>query len=72
MNGNGRMAGGLLIGMVLGIVAGALIWPRSGRENRAMLQEKIGELGDMMKRGRSRLQSEVERAMPSRESDYLP
>ncbi len=71
MEGNNKMAGGLLLGLAIGTLAGALIAPRSGRENRAMLQDKIGEIGDKMKKGRSRMQSEMEQALPARDSDYL-
>ena len=71
MESNNKMAGGLLLGLAIGTIAGALISPRSGRENRAMLQDKIGEIGDKMKKGRSRLRSEMEQALPSRDSDYL-
>jgi len=72
MEGNNKMASGLLLGVVIGTVAGALMSPRSGRENRAMLQEKIGEIGDKVRRGRSRLQSQVEEKLPSRDTEYLP
>jgi gas vesicle protein len=71
MESNNKMAGGLLLGLAIGAIAGALLSPRSGRENLTMLQDKMGEIGDMMKKGRSRMQSEIEDALPSRDSDYL-
>lgn len=71
MEGNNKMAGGLILGLAIGTVVGALISPRTGWENRAMLREKFGEISAKMRQGRSRLQSEVEGAVPSRNADYL-
>lgn len=41
---------GLLVGAALGVAIGMLYAPHSGRETRAMLREKAGEVKDRAKR----------------------
>lgn len=67
-----RITTGLMIGLAVGAVAGALISPRSGRSNRAVLQEKLGQINEKVRRNQKGSGAEVQGSLTSEDADRLP
>jgi gas vesicle protein len=65
---------GLVFGALVGGVAGLLLAPKSGRENRRVVQEKINEVRERINRinrNRSCHPSEAKETLSTSDTDYL-
>ena len=65
------MTGGILLGAVIGGIAGLLLAPQAGRENRKALQERLAQIRTRLRRNHWEDADELPEGSASRDADYL-
>lgn len=65
------MIGGILFGAVIGGIAGLLLAPQTGRENREALQERLAQVRNRVRRNNQQGVEELPERQASRDADYL-